>query len=479
MTQQIYQVGGGVKNEAYFFGREDQLELIRQSLSSNDLNHLLLVGGRMQGKSSILHAIQRRAQGWGWDCHYLPTYENYHERIERAPDVSLWYSQDRQTPRVLLIDEADGLVEGNESQRRKTLRGLRDFSGKTHASVLLAGDWKLAQAARSRPFDNFGPTMRVDPLSPADAHTLIRRPETLGLQFESTELVERIAHESGCQPYLISLICDKLVESGTKRINSRITEGEVEDVLRSFSVRDKFSGWREILESYHSLKWSPALIEQSSKMSGYFTLEDLSHQFSQLAPSKQAIDQLLDFLSMSGWLLRSDVESYSFLPLFRRELQRVTGTQPILSESPQEGNMSQRFRVALTFPGKHRQFAKSIADLLAHEFGKPRVFYDKYHQADLLRTNLDIYLQDIYRNRSDFIVAFVSKFYNESKWCGLEWRVVRELLMNRTENLIVIRLDDSEIPGLLSLDGYISPSEYDNRSIAKMIVQRIRQARLA
>ena len=41
-------------------------------------------------------------------------------------------------------------------------------------------------------------------------------------------------------------------------------------------------------------------------------------------------------------------------------------------------------------------------------------------------------------------------------WCGLEWRVVREVIKHReADRIMLLRLDDAPISGLLLIDGYL------------------------
>ena len=36
------------------------------------------------------------------------------------------------------------------------------------------------------------------------------------------------------------------------------------------------------------------------------------------------------------------------------------------------------------------------------------VFYDRFHEAELARPNLDVYLQEIYHDRSRLVVVFLA-----------------------------------------------------------------------
>lgn len=103
------------------------------------------------------------------------------------------------------------------------------------------------------------------------------------------------------------------------------------------------------------------------------------------------------------------------------------------------------------------------------------MFYDKYYQAQLAVPNLDTVLQKVYREGCRLVVVFLSKDYAKNKWCGIEWRAIREIL-NRKEDqsIMYVRFDKAEIPGVCSYDGYIDANKYSEDALVSMVHQRIR-----
>ena len=87
-----------------------------------------------------------------------------------------------------------------------------------------------------------------------------------------------------------------------------------------------------------------------------------------------------------------------------------------------------RFTIALSFPGEHRDFVKQVAEHLAAAFGEDRVLYDKYHDAEFARVDLDVYLPNLYRTESELLVVFLCAEYAVKRWCNLEWRYIRQLI---------------------------------------------------
>jgi hypothetical protein len=132
-----------------------------------------------------------------------------------------------------------------------------------------------------------------------------------------------------------------------------------------------------------------------------------------------------------------------------------------------------RFRVALSYPGEFRDRVANIATILEGAIGKDAVFYDKWYAAELARPNLDLYLQNIYKFDSELLVILLCAEYEAKDWCGLEWRVVRELIKNREgERVMLLRLDDAPISGLLSIDGYLDIASLSDPEAADAILSR-------
>src|SRR6185295_11587648 len=115
-----------------------------------------------------------------------------------------------------------------------------------------------------------------------------------------------------------------------------------------------------------------------------------------------------------------------------------------------------RFHVALSFPGEYRPFVQEVATCLSSVLPPGTILYDQYFEAEFARPNLDTYLLDLYRNQSHLVVIFLCAEYESKDWCRLEWRAIRDLLkQSDPSSLMFFRFDDTEIPGLFSLDGYV------------------------
>lgn len=155
-----------------------------------------------------------------------------------------------------------------------------------------------------------------------------------------------------------------------------------------------------------------------------------------------------------------------------QQWERTLASLPPLQNTSSSNH--KRFQVALSFPGEYRKKIATIAEHLSKALGQERVFYDKYYEAELARPDLDTYIQSIYHDQSELVVVFLCAEYEKKEWCGLEWRAVRDLLKKKETSVIMpMRFDDTQIPGLLSIDGYIDIENRNLGEVAQLILQRL------
>jgi hypothetical protein len=134
-----------------------------------------------------------------------------------------------------------------------------------------------------------------------------------------------------------------------------------------------------------------------------------------------------------------------------------------------------RFSIALSYPGEYRPFVGDVASQLAEHVGRDRVLYDRFYEAEFARPGLDAYLQHLYHDESVLIAVFLSAEYESKDWCGLEWRVVRDLIKRRQPSTVMIfRFDMTEVPGLFSIDGYVWIGDRKPEDVASLIQERFR-----
>lgn len=135
---------------------------------------------------------------------------------------------------------------------------------------------------------------------------------------------------------------------------------------------------------------------------------------------------------------------------------------------------TKRFRIAFSFAGEKRDFVKQVADLLAKRFGRDRILYDKYHEAEFARNDLGIYLPNLYNRECDLVVVVVCPDYDEKEWTGLEWLAIHDLLQQRKRDEVVLsRFDHARVNGLFRGAGFIELDHKTPEEFVTLILERL------
>jgi hypothetical protein len=130
--------------------------------------------------------------------------------------------------------------------------------------------------------------------------------------------------------------------------------------------------------------------------------------------------------------------------------------------------------VGLSFPGESRDYVERVVAELERRLGPNSYFYDNNYVSQLARPSLDVLLQDIYRNRSKLVVVFLSANYQEKEWCGVEFRAIKEIIMERENRRVMfVKMDEGSVDGVFKTDGYIDGRRYTSDEVARFIVERV------
>jgi hypothetical protein len=130
------------------------------------------------------------------------------------------------------------------------------------------------------------------------------------------------------------------------------------------------------------------------------------------------------------------------------------------------------FDVALSFSGEHRSFVRTLSNRLT-ESGV-RVFFDEELQAEMWGENLYDYLQDVYKTKARFVVAFASESYGSKAWPKLERQSAQARALEWSgPYLLPVRLDDSELPGILTTVGYVDAREVGLEGLVSLVLKKL------
>jgi hypothetical protein len=130
------------------------------------------------------------------------------------------------------------------------------------------------------------------------------------------------------------------------------------------------------------------------------------------------------------------------------------------------------YEVALSYAGEDHNYAEALAKSL-NDRGVS-VFYDKYEQATLWGKNLYDYLSDLYQHKARYCVIFLSQHYATKLWTNLERQAAQARAFKANEDYILpIRLDDTEIPGILPTVDYLKWPPEGAETIAEIIITKL------
>jgi hypothetical protein len=140
---------------------------------------------------------------------------------------------------------------------------------------------------------------------------------------------------------------------------------------------------------------------------------------------------------------------------------------------------SRRFAIGFSYAGEDRPVVAPLAERLAAQLGRERLLFDKFHEAELARPDLDVYLPRLYRDQTELIVVVLSPDYPHKRWCGLEWRWIRQLILGADQQrIMLLRIgnpgDLTEL-GIIAGDGYLDITSRPADAIAAAILERLGQ----
>ena len=130
------------------------------------------------------------------------------------------------------------------------------------------------------------------------------------------------------------------------------------------------------------------------------------------------------------------------------------------------------YDVVLSFAGEDRQHVEALAELLAAN--RYKVFYDKYDRAQLWGKNLYTHLSAIYKDKARYCVMFLSEHYARKLWTNHERESAQARAFEENEEYILpVRLDDTEVPGILRTVGYLDLRSMSINQIYQALVEKL------
>jgi hypothetical protein len=321
----------GPTPERMFFGREQELRTIRDHVLTASY---ALVGGRRIGKTSILKHLwhiglpQIGIRAFYQDCSYIQTQTDLVQAVSldrtwfpvspsspHSSFASVIQALPHDRPIVLLLDEADKLIEPDKSAGYPLLNTLRALANAGNCQFVFGGEYALLSDMKNprSPLYNFANKLPVGHLDDRAVRELILQPmHDLEIELEEEDkIVERIWNFTAGHPNVIQRLCQRLVMRINRTLRLRLNPQDVESVIANVDfLRDDF------LDTY----WGQAtLLERlctlvMAKQQSICTLVDIHAALSNLAADATLSDvnEALEGLVNLRNLLQRTPQGYVF-----------------------------------------------------------------------------------------------------------------------------------------------------------------------
>lgn len=251
----------GPTPQRMFFGREQELRTIREHARTASY---ALVGGRRIGKTSILLQLQREDLPrlgirviWV-DASKIHEPADLMEMLRLNPECfpvppatpfpsldSLFRALPQDKPLVMLLDEADKMVPGEQQAGYPLLNELRALANAGRCRFVFAGEYALLHNLEDpySPLFNFANKMPVGPLNERAASQLVREPlSALEIELQDEEaIIRRIVTFTAGHPNVIQRLCSRLVGNMNQEQRRLLAIEDVEQVItNSDFLREDF-----------------------------------------------------------------------------------------------------------------------------------------------------------------------------------------------------------------------------------------------
>jgi len=330
-----------------FFGREWELKKVMQQASQANS---AIIGGRRIGKSSILyrlHQAQLRVAGFRtiyYDCQSTATYQEFMaapirewqpEMPANAPQTlgELLEHPPRDKPLVLLLDEADKLVEPDRAAGWPLFKKLRAFSNNGYGNFIFGGERILSKGMRdaSSPLYNFADIVLLGPLERESVRELITRSMNyLEIELVQEELITgKIWAFTSGHPSIVQNLCHRLVSKLKRNSNRRIYFDDVDAITKDSNFQRDFLNiyWENatLLEKIVSL----VMIEQEEICTLDTVVRVLNSRYN-LPVEFKDVDDALQLLVDMRSILQREPNGYKFA--FESFTQVVTNTMTLTDQ---------------------------------------------------------------------------------------------------------------------------------------------------
>jgi hypothetical protein len=137
------------------------------------------------------------------------------------------------------------------------------------------------------------------------------------------------------------------------------------------------------------------------------------------------------------------------------------------------------YDVAISFASEDRPLAEEFVNLLAQK--NVKVFQDEYRttDADLWGKDIVDHLVNLYARKARYCVLLVSERYPLKTWTETDRKSARErALRDPNEYILLIQLDDREVPGITKAKGYRDLRQHSVEILISWLDEKLRQTEI-
>ena len=135
------------------------------------------------------------------------------------------------------------------------------------------------------------------------------------------------------------------------------------------------------------------------------------------------------------------------------------------------------YDVALSYAGEDREKAEVLVAALRRRGVK--VFYDQDEKSTMWGKNLYSYLSDLYKNKARYCLMLLSYHYATKRWTKHELKSAqaRAFIDEHEDYILPVRIDNTEIPGILETTAYLNWHTETAETITDAILAKLYETR--
>jgi hypothetical protein len=483
----IFHAGGALPaDHPTYVERQADRDVMRAALNGD---YLHVIAPRQVGKTSLLKHLAAKLSEMDWRCAYVDlsflmdlSKSAWYAELSKALAHSLTPGQTpaltnqvdlrhylldhalpwpNGQPRIaLFLDEVEGAGKARDIDGTpfsdtffSMFRALYNERDKLHGTLVIAmagavNPSNLVRDPDISPF-NVGQEIGLDDFTPAETWALTWHLANLGLPVD--EAVHQAIYDwTSGHPYLTQRICAELEKTARSRGLIAITLDRIRHIVEQVIL-------------------SPANPLQRDN--------NIRHVAKKLSSLSVQAARLWSRLQSGEPIALAEAANDLYLELYLTGVVKTQAGCLVIRNHIYERALTRQrldYDVALSFAGEDRAIVRQVYEALAA--ASIKTFYDEEEdvKAELWGKNLYDYLSDLYRKRAKYCIIFISRDYACKVWPNHERQAAqaRALLENR-EYVLPLRLDDTEIPGLLPTIAYLDLRRETVATVVKCVKRKL------